>query len=251
MKYQLRQYNYSGGGTGYRDFMTSLMADFSTLSISGISHPILHMGSYYYEPNHYYYFAGIIQKTSFVQKINIKLVNKDEDQSFANKKMQFIKTIEIPSSTDRDMYFIEFIFNPMIKFDSLLFEMESGNTNRRIGCMDLSELNNIINNNNYLAVPETGSSLIRFSIQAVPGFLMCLNGEEIRVPRNSIYEIKNGIILIKFFTPVAHNTVENEKFTRQKNAYGNNTPCMNNIGQQAQRTFRPFTVDYLYYTLDN
>lgn len=252
MKYQLRQYNYWPEGTLVENFMTMLSANFSIHS--GTGSPILYRDTLYYDVDHSYYFAGVIQKKSYVQKINVKLINKDDDQSSANSKMQFIKTIEVPSSTDNDLYFVEFIFKPMVKFDSILFEMESGNNNRRIGCMDLSELNNIIYNNDYLAVPNAGSSLIRFSIQSIPGFLMCLNGEEIRVPRNGIYEVKNGIILINFFTPVAHNKAKTAAFSRWEGAYSNNTPCMNEIVEQEispSRNYYPFTVDYLYYTLDN
>lgn len=247
MVYQLKQYNYQEGGSGGQDFMTSLNAQFKTLS--GTSYPILYKEDYY-KTNHSYYFYGMIQEVSGVQTINIKLINKDEDQSSVDRKMQFIKTIKVPSSTNRDYYYFEFIFKPMTNFDSILFEfVTSSGGNRRIGCADLSELNNIINNNNYLAV--TGSSLIRFSIQAKPGFLMCLNGEEIRVPKNGIYEVKNGIILIDFFTPVAYNTYETDEFLRQKTAYSSNKTCMNNISsQQAIRNFHYFTVDYLYYTLN-
>ena len=145
--------------------------------------------------------------------MNIKLINKDEDQSSPDSKMQFIKTITIPTSGNNEYYFLEFIFKPVANFDSILFEIaEEGQVrSHRIGCMDISELNNIIYDENYLNV--TGSSLIRFSIQAVPGFLMCLNGEEIRVSRNGIYEVKNGIILINFFTPVTYNTYESTTFT--------------------------------------
>ena len=32
---------------------------------------------------------------------------------------------------------------------------------------------------------------------------MCINGEEIRTCRNGIYELKNGVILINFFSIVA------------------------------------------------
>lgn len=256
MKYQLKQYNYVGGNTGGSDFMSALnrfcaFEDRPSDIFPGRTDLVLYyiQNEKSYEAGHSYYFCGIIQEVGSLQKINIKLINKDEDQSSPDSKMQFIKTITVPASGNNEYYFLEFIFKPVANFDSILFEIaEEGQIrSHRIGCMDISELNNIIYDENYLNV--TGSSLIRFSIQAAPGFLMCLNGEEIRVSRNGIYEVKNGIILINFFTPVTYNTYESTTFTNQKSNYSYNQPCLNTDGY-IDRNYRPFTVDYLYYNLE-
>ena len=94
------------------------------------------------------------------------------------------------------------------------------------------------------------SPLIRFSIQTRPGFLMSINGEGIRVSKNGIYEIKNGIILVESFSPISHCKNETSDFKAQRNGTSGSTINQNCLGTSAQREFSPFTVDYLYYNND-
>ena len=62
----------------------------------------------------------------------------------------------------------------------------------------LSQVENLIT-----ARIGTGIELIKVGIQSHPGLMMCINGEEIHTPRSGIYELKNGIMLVSFFSIVA------------------------------------------------
>lgn len=253
MNYKLSQYGYKAGDESASGFVTPLITVFKKKTGFSNSYfltpnpPVGSTQSKYYKSLQPYYFYGVIKYKSSQQRINIKLVNYADDPDNADTKTQFVKSITVPASTSSEIqyYTVEFIFKPIANFDSLLFEAESGSS-IKLGCIDISEINDIIKNNNYFGVK--GSSLIRFSIQAIPGFLMCLNGEEIRVPRSGIYEVKNGIILIDSFAPVTH-CEESTAFIEQKNSESNIAEINDNINQQ--RTFHSFTVDYLYYEIES
>ena len=57
----------------------------------------------------------------------------------------------------------------------------------------LEEFKNIID---YIDTNGTGQ-IKQIGIQSAPGFQMCIDGEQIRIGRSGLYEIKNGVI-IKF-----------------------------------------------------
>ena len=141
------------------------------------------------------------------------------------------------------------VLTPIVNFNALVFERNPNDSNNlRIGCIDIALLRNMLSEKNGPMYAE--SPLIRFSIQSVPSFLMCINGEAIRIPRNGIYEIKNGIILIDSFTPVAHCQLQSNEFVNWKNG-SSDIPCINSeIYDNPDRKLYPFTVDYLYYQIE-
>ena len=256
MKYILKQYNYARGvDISDVNFMTSL-TDISFKSIDSTTIPMRKDNCLYnsnlYQAGHSYYFFGIIEKSATEIEMSIKLVNRLSDAldetTVDKEKIQYVKKVKVPVTSVKDYYTLEFVFTPIINFNSLTFEIESNHSGVRIGCIDAAELNDIIGST--LGVTN-GSPLIRFSIQSIPGFLMCLNGEGIRVPRNGIYEIKNGIVLIDSFTPVEHCSTEAQSFINQKNG-SSPTPFINtDLFGNPDRPFHSFTVDYLYYSVED
>ena len=257
MKYILKQYNYTRGvDITDRNFMTSLKSNkISFMSIDSTRYISKKVHCLYnsdlYMAGHSYYFYGIIQQGETVANINIKLVDRlssaTSETALDTEKIQYVKQITVPSSNPGKYFPFEIVFTPIVNFNSLMFELESDQNNIRLGCIDVAELNNIIGSS--LEV-DNGSPLIRFSIQTIPGFLMCLNGEGIRVPRNGIYEIKNGIILIDSFTPIEHCSTESQSFINQKNST-NPSPYINSdLFGNPDRPFHSFTIDYLYYNVE-
>ena len=164
----------------------------------------------------HYYFHGRIRKMPWTQVFDIKLYN---NESSADVKTQYIKTITVETggnieeeqnNREENWVDIEFIFTPQFKFTHLVFLLQrtsndfSSNFNNGgrpaiIAYQEISKINNVISNDQVLDVPpKTG--LIKIGIQSRPGLLMCINGEEIRISRIGIYELKNGIMTTTFFS---------------------------------------------------
>ena len=247
MNYLLRQYNFPGGES--TDFMQSLaQLDFTTRQKIFMPTANDTCLSFYpqssilsFNSKTPYYFCGLIKYKTTTQKINIKLVNYED----AENKVQLIKSITIPSSDNPSQnYFIDFVFTPITDFNTILFELESNDASANVGCIDIAELKDISRNSEIMGAE---SPLIRFSIQTRPGFLMGINGEGIRVSKNGIYEIKNGIILVESFSPISHCKYETLDFQAQRYGTSGSTINQNCLGTSAYREFSPFTVDYLYY----
>lgn len=257
MEYKLKQYSYNSDTSNA--YMTTLNnAQFVTIkdTISQVKDEQCLYNNSSYIAGESYYFFGIIQQNNIEREVNIKLTNKvssTDPTLVVDADKQYIKTLRIPSKkgtgSEKEYYSFEFIFTPIVNFNALVFERNPNDSNNlRIGCIDIALLRNMLSEKNGPMYAE--SPLIRFSIQSVPSFLMCLNGEAIRIPRNGIYEIKNGIILIDSFTPVAHCQSQSNDFVNWKKG-NSNIPCINSeIYNNPDRKLFPFTVDYLYYQIE-
>lgn len=154
----------------------------------------------------HYYFHGKIKKMNSIQSFDIKLYDSND----SDKAMQYIKTIIVEkgavinsSYPEENWVDVEFIFTPQENYNSLLFELERDvsidyRKYKRYPKIAYEELSVI---KNY---PFTDSqNIIKLGVQSRPGFLMCINGEEIRTSRSGIYELKNGIMTISFFSACA------------------------------------------------
>ena len=149
-----------------------------------------------------YYFHGKIKRMTSNQTFYIKLVNYDIPSSAEDYVEQYLKTITISKGDPDEWVDVEFIFSPLVSFDCILFELQRTVDDYRtevryplIAYEELSEINNIINSR-----IADGIKLIKLGVQSRPGLLMCINGEEIRTCRTGIYELKNGIITVSFFS---------------------------------------------------
>lgn len=153
------------------------------------------------EPGKYYYFHSQIKRLdNSDQTFYLYLVNKNEND--VSSQTQFLKMITIQKGNG--WVDLEFIFTPYKSFNHILFQLERTaidyeESTCRYPIIIYQELSEI---NNLLTTLES-QSLYKIGIQSRPGFLMCINGEEIRTGRSGIYELKNGFISVNFFSAVA------------------------------------------------
>lgn len=258
MSFIVNQYN-KGNNVDSSVFMTPLVggrairirehADMGIMSAQSIS-PFLNEGLYMKESfvteTNYYFHAKIKRMEESVQTFYIYLVNKDDASLEASE--QYLKTITVQSGTG--WADIDFIFSPLMAFDTILFKLQReaidySTSSCRYPTIIYQELS-IINN---LITTLGLKSLYKIGVQSRPGFLMCINGEEIRTGRSGIYELKNGFILITFFSAVAP-----AEITKEVENLMNSLPQGNKDEITSQCAFavnikRPidnFSLDYVY-----
>ena len=149
--------------------------------------------------SNYYYFRCQIKRMDMPQTFSIKLIN------FNNSAIeQFIKQVTIQGGNREEWVNVDFVFHPLTSFDTILFQLQRTSEDYqgltrypKIAYQQLGSINNIIN----LKVGNN-ISLLKIGVQSHPGLVMCINGEEIHISRTGIFEIKNGIIPITFFSVV-------------------------------------------------
>lgn len=150
--------------------------------------------------SNYYYFRGQIKRTTDEQSFVIKLVNYDNIAMGAVE--QFIKQITIRGGDREEWVSVELMFNPVIKFDTILFQLQRTISDYRIferspkiAYQQLGIINNILTDK---VKPDV--QLLKMGVQSHPGLMLCINGEEIHTSRSGIYEVKTGIIPVNFFS---------------------------------------------------
>ena len=155
----------------------------------------------------YYYFRGQIKRMTEAQTFTIKLVNYNDVS--AEPVEQFIKQIIVQGGDREEWVSVELIFHPVVSFDTILFQLQRTIDDYRyfsrypkIDYQQLGSINNIIPS-------KIGNdvSLLKIGVQSHPNLKMCINGEEIYVSQSGIFEIKNGVIPVTFFS-VANPAIE-------------------------------------------
>lgn len=218
MSYIVGQYNHnkdSGDDSSFIDLITAGTADRrQNQSDSGIigssldpfKDECVRVGTL--SASKYYYFRGQIKRLKSEQIIYIKLVNYETSVGEAIE--QYIKTITIQGGNPDEWVSVEFIFHPVVQFDCILFQLQRTIDDYRImarypkiAYQELGVVKNIVS-----AKIGTDINLLKIGVQSHPSLMMCINGEEIRTPRSGIYEIKNGILPINFFS-VVNAAIEN------------------------------------------
>ena len=203
-----------------------------------------------------YYFHGKIKRLSSTQTFDIKLINYDDDKI----KEQYIKTIDIISGANSEWVNVDFIFTPAENFDTIVFELrrtreDFSDVQPRFPIIiyeELSVINNIITSQ-----IGQGVALVKLGVQADPGLMMCINGEQIYVGRTGIYELRNGIIKATMFSvaepaeelPAAAggvNIKELEQFLASIGADPVFTTSRCIFNAPKIRTIDRFTLDYMY-----
>ena len=207
-----------------------------------------------FEAGGHYYFHGLLHN-GYGNKYNIKLI---DDSDSLNKKEQFIKTISTP--IDNGFVDVEFIFTPVINFSKLVFDLDRTNVvgggfghTIHLGVFEISLINNIMGTK--LAMTSITSNvlppILKAGIQSRPGLLLCINGEDIRLPHNGIYEIKNGVILVDFFSVVTPFVFDDSVINNWKNSpYNKSFYPLDSLNPNRRKT-SGFTIDYLYYLAIN
>ena len=150
--------------------------------------------------NSNYYFHGKIKRMNTSQVFTIKLVNYSSDD-----KEQYIKKITVGSGDPHEWVDVEFIFTPYTTFDTILFELqrtaEDYSDEVRFPHIIYEEIS-VINN---MITKKIGGNiqLLKIGVQSNPGVLMCINGEEIRTSKSGVYELRDDMITVSFFSIVS------------------------------------------------
>lgn len=151
-----------------------------------------------------YYIRFKIKKIDTDQKINVRLINTNKEKD----NLQTIKSIEVEAGdTALDEYSsFEIIISPNDNhsYNQIYFELsremidyntlnEDGSYGRKINIL-IERIDEIYNVIDFLAPSLEGETTLKqIGVQTVPGLMMCINGEEIRVGRSGLYEINNGV----------------------------------------------------------
>ena len=150
----------------------------------------------------YYYFRGQIKRMTDPQTFTIKLVNYEA--SAAGDVEQFVKQITVRGGDREEWVSVEFIFHPIVQFDTILFQLQRTIEDYRnfarypkIAYQQLGAINSIIDSKVGVDV-----SLLKIGVQSRPGLTLCVNGEEIHTSRTGIFEVKNGVLPVTFFSVV-------------------------------------------------
>ena len=213
MGYIIGQYNHNRGPASENEFITLINGTAkqketqSNIEVFGDSMSFLNeclQAESNFNSNNYYYFRCFIKKSMDLnsQRFTIKLIKYNADTEQENME-QYIKSITVEPGNG--WVSMECIFNPVIdEFDTILFQLQrvaedySGNPRTAvIGYQELGIIRNIIPSK----IEEV--NLLKLGVQSRPGLQMCINGEEIHTSRSGIYEIRNGVIPVTFFSVVS------------------------------------------------
>lgn len=206
----------------------------------------------------HYYFHGKIKKLNTEQRFYIKLVTYDDPENLE----QYIETFVVPPIVYKPgtqeivgglFVDVDFMFTPIATFDSILFDLQRISADYIsprepvIGYQEVSKINDIITNESMINI---NSSIIKLGVQSRPGLMLCINGEEIHLPRSGIYELKNGIILVNFLSVVApgadHELTPGGKSAIEQWMDSNPTQSQTFTAQAKTRVIDSFTIDYMY-----
>ena len=217
-----------------------------------------------------YYFHTKIFRLDSVQTFNISLIKVDD----ATGKIilsQFIKTITVKEGAGReatiqnpntDFVDVEGIITPIVPFDGIMFELQRTEKDLiisdpsqptvvtgRVPVIGYIEVSKVVNN-----IPSTPhSEIAKLGVQSRPGLMMCINKEEIHIPKSGIFELRDGIIRINFFSVVSGQTPINKEqnyLTNQMNTPYSEIVSTSFLSEefagQKERIISNFTLDYLY-----
>ena len=161
---------------------------------------------------HYYYLNFKIKKrndeNSNQQVFRLKLQRVENDIVV---KEQFIKLFKVPNAPlqeDEDKNYISFeiIISPNSSYNQIIWQMQreyvdyitketiDGETyDGRVAIIQVNTFGQVVNVINSLQINSQDIALSKVGIQGPPSLLMCINGEQIRIGKNGIYEINNSI----------------------------------------------------------
>ena len=251
MSYSIGQY-FHIPNTQADDFMKALSISVQNIDIIGANNiKFTNAGfgitSGPFQSTENYYVHCDIAPLQTEQVFHVKLMNRND-----TSKQQYVKTIIIPSGvTDAaSMVSIEFTFKPIAEFDTLVFELQRETDdyiNPRVTHILMEEISLV---KNILPTLVGASNLVKIGVQGVSGVRMCINNEDIIIGRTGIYEIKNGIIEVDYFSVVAAGQLNGNVNDEKNNAINNNYGTKTNY-VIVSRTIPGFTLDYIYEKEDN
>ena len=158
--------------------------------------------------NSYYLRFSVMQRTDSIQNFSLKLRNSLQQQD----NEQSIERYEVTSGKmgETKQIFFEVIFSPNATYNQIVWELtrtgkdydttleengqarETGVIGRKmkVKIYKFTKLKNIMQT---LRSHYSMKYLTKIGIQGPPALLTCINRQQIRLGRNGIYEINNGI----------------------------------------------------------
>lgn len=142
--------------------------------------------------NNSYYIHFSVKQKSAIQHFKLKLLNT----TIASDNEQTIEYITvaaaIPNQQQPSYVDFELVFTPNASYNKIVWELQSNDVNDSINVSYFGKVEDIISS--YLSSHFSDlTALIKIGVQGPPGLIMCINGEQIRLGRNGIYEINNGL----------------------------------------------------------
>lgn len=159
-----------------------------------------------------YYLYFTVKRMSTKQNFYLKLINTSATGATTE---QLIDTYQVEESDNSNsVVHFETIISPNATYNGILWELQRNNDdlsgNKRV--MNVT-VNNFTRLKNILSTLNI-QRLTKVGIQGPPSLLMCINREPIRIGRNGIYELNNGIDITSIsFVP---------KFVPKNNSSGSN-----------------------------
>lgn len=209
-----------------------------------------------------YYLHIVIKRLKTDQTFNIRLAFSDSTKEVT----QFLRKVDIVQMKTENQKNgeVEIVFQPNEAFDRIIFELErniydleshvdpvTGETiygrTPYIAAIEVSE----IVNRTPVSVP-----ISKIGVQSRPDLMMCINGEEMHLPRSGIFELRDGIVKITFFSVVKAGTLKNASKIAEYEAQLNRVqsdPEMASINFTADdkdREIYSYTLDYMYNSGD-
>lgn len=152
----------------------------------------------------YYLKFEVTQLPEVTQEFSIRLQSDEVTVDNIQNIRSFVVKQGLGTTT------FELIFTPNSNYNQIVFELKrlaldfytdngDGTSGRimKIKILQFDRVTNVISS--YLAKNYPGmTSLKKIGIQAPPGLLFCIDGEEIRVGRSGVYELYNEDITISY-----------------------------------------------------
>ena len=150
-----------------------------------------------------FYLCFKVHKQPEIQNISVILKNT----TLLKDNSQTLGTVQVEAGDESEYSTFDFIFSPNENrtFNEIYFELQrtaaqdlniqnpDGTFGRKVNLeiVKLAEINNVIDTLNP-SIANRGK-LKQIGIQTAPGLIICVNGEQIKVGRSGLYEIKNGV----------------------------------------------------------
>lgn len=147
---------------------------------------------------HNYYVKIGIRRAESAQTIIVNLQNSDQ----TNTNYQILDTIVIPEQDNsiNQTVILELVFSPNASYNRVVLTLQrtaydytisnTEGTGGRLIEVDAEQVETA-EIYNVLQVLQGVNYLRKIGVQGPPGLLMCINGQDIRIGPNGIYEIKN------------------------------------------------------------
>lgn len=209
----------------------------------------------FFSINKTYYLHAKIKRMDSVQNYIIELISSDPEQE-ATQYIQPVKITKAVAQTGqtviKEFVDVEFLFTPVSNFDIIVFQLkrtqeddlivgEGGVITGRdpaIAFIELCEMNN---------KKPSSKPLKKIGLQSHPDFVFCINNEEFHLPQSGIFELRDGIVDINFFSVVEGAILQNEESDLAPQMNENTT--INVIDRPKKvRQIDAFTLDYMYST---